>query len=583
MRIIFFLFVITAFFVRTSSVTYAQDATAIWKGCQSSGADERLANCTLVINAGGWGSQTRLADALDARCWANNAKANFTLAEADCRRSIALRPQYPYSYNNLGSSYLSQRKYAAAITALNRAVALKPNFIWPYINRARANVGLGEISKAISDYQRALAIDPNNSEIPHLLAEISTATPSVDDDSTHFPPSDFPTKVTPPDLKLSDRPSFDCAQVTARGSNIVAQTLCSGRDGAIADWSLNSTIWATANLGNDAQRRAFEQDQESWRARLDQNCPAMGFNIGFSYQQQQCILKEFHQRTSFLQSKLTGDALVEARLSPEQHAQIQQSLTRKGFLIGSADGEFGNVTRQAIRAFQQASGNPSTGFLTTRQISDLTGESPPYTQSRPLEAESKKLSQTEINLLKARLTGLWRAPPSNKPEEIVVDLRLHIGRDHRLLTPPEVVSRGTSPQYQAAVDAALSAAVRAQPYDMLSDDTFNTWSDMIVTFDPRTSSTIDEQVSTKANTPPKPYSAEQHKTDSSNSAPQKTTSPVDTTVQPTETPIWSKTAFPRFLHSTADIAVWIGMCLPAIAAFLMPLIIAFIRRLRPAD
>jgi Putative peptidoglycan binding domain len=88
-----------------------------------------------------------------------------------------------------------------------------------------------------------------------------------------------------------------------------------------------------------------------------------------------------------LRSKLTGDALAESQLSPEQHAEFQQALAEKGFLhpdqIGSGthDGEFGPITRSAIKQFQQSLGASPGGFLSDEQRSALL--------ERPEEREAR--------------------------------------------------------------------------------------------------------------------------------------------------------------------------------------------------
>jgi len=96
------------------------------------------------------------------------------------------------------------------------------------------------------------------------------------------------------------------------------------------------------------------------------------------------------------------------------------------------------------------------------------------------------MSQSELDALRARLTKLWNLQAGTEhPEELVVDIRIRLTPDRRLAAPPEVVSRGTSPRYQAAADAALRAVLAGQPYDMLQSATYDQWKDMIVTFDPR--------------------------------------------------------------------------------------------------
>jgi colicin import membrane protein len=96
------------------------------------------------------------------------------------------------------------------------------------------------------------------------------------------------------------------------------------------------------------------------------------------------------------------------------------------------------------------------------------------------------LSQSELDALRARLTQLWNVQAgTERPEELIVDIRIQLTPDRRLAAPPEVVSHGSSPRYQAAADAAKRAVLQGQPYDMLRTETYEQWKDMIVTFDPR--------------------------------------------------------------------------------------------------
>jgi peptidoglycan hydrolase-like protein with peptidoglycan-binding domain/uncharacterized protein YecT (DUF1311 family) len=167
---------------------------------------------------------------------------------------------------------------------------------------------------------------------------------------------------------LSDKASIDC---TKAGST-VAKILCGSRDGAKADWDLNSTLWALAGTLAGAPQKAFDQDQIRWRSWLNSKClqPQSG-GSDISQEQQRCVIDEFHSRADKLRSQLTGDGLTESKLTPEQHAQIQESLIARDLLRSPADGEFGSSTRQAITKFQEVEGVPQTGFLSSEQASKL--------------------------------------------------------------------------------------------------------------------------------------------------------------------------------------------------------------------
>jgi outer membrane biosynthesis protein TonB len=99
---------------------------------------------------------------------------------------------------------------------------------------------------------------------------------------------------------------------------------------------------------------------------------------------------------------------------------------------------------------------------------------------------ASKLSQSEIDALRARLMALWNPPVGiQNPEEFVVRIRIQIGRDGRLTAPPVVLTSGQGQVYLAARDSAVRAVFRAQPFDMLRPEHYDTWKDIEVTFDPR--------------------------------------------------------------------------------------------------
>ncbi len=100
---------------------------------------------------------------------------------------------------------------------------------------------------------------------------------------------------------------------------------------------------------------------------------------------------------------------------------------------------------------------------------------------------SQTLSQSEMDAMRARLASLWNIQPgTEKPEELFVTVRIRLTPDRRLAGPPEVVSHGNSPRYQAAADAAVRAVLQGQPYNMLRDQTYEQWKFMDIDFDPKT-------------------------------------------------------------------------------------------------
>jgi colicin import membrane protein len=96
------------------------------------------------------------------------------------------------------------------------------------------------------------------------------------------------------------------------------------------------------------------------------------------------------------------------------------------------------------------------------------------------------LSQSELDAMRARLASLWNVQPGiEHPEELYVTIRIRLNPDRRLAGPPQIVSTGSSPRYQAAADAAVRAVLQGQPYTMLRDETYEQWKFMDIDFDPK--------------------------------------------------------------------------------------------------
>jgi colicin import membrane protein len=100
---------------------------------------------------------------------------------------------------------------------------------------------------------------------------------------------------------------------------------------------------------------------------------------------------------------------------------------------------------------------------------------------------ASRLSQNELEALRAKLISLWNPPPaiSSTPDQYVVTIRIRLTRDHRLIGPPEVLNGGSGPLFEATRDSAVRAVIQGQPYDMLSATTYDLWKEMDINFDPR--------------------------------------------------------------------------------------------------
>jgi hypothetical protein len=105
------------------------------------------------------------------------------------------------------------------------------------------------------------------------------------------------------------------------------------------------------------------------------------------------------------------------------------------------------------------------------------------------EAANSQLSPNEIAELQHRLAKLWVINVRcDDLKKLIVNVRVRLGPDRRLSAVPEVVldkETGSTPEYQAAISAAVRAIQLAQPFDMLRSETYEAWKYMEVTFDPQ--------------------------------------------------------------------------------------------------
>ena len=171
---------------------------------------------------------------------------------------------------------------------------------------------------------------------------------------------------------LSNKPTFDCG----KARTATAHVLCLDRAGAKADWDLSSAYWARSSTLAEDNRPGFDRAQEDWLESLYPTCRLMPQQTFFLPAQRQCVLAAYRNRTANYRSQLTGDALVESTLSPEEHVKVQELLISLGLLNGQADGEFGPLTRAAIRKWQAQSASSETGFLTEHQRRRLLDDNP---------------------------------------------------------------------------------------------------------------------------------------------------------------------------------------------------------------
>jgi uncharacterized protein len=114
------------------------------------------------------------------------------------------------------------------------------------------------------------------------------------------------------DVPISSRPTFDCE----KAKSSLALLICSGEDTARADWDFKIAHWALNFSLVERDRAAFWKDQDIWSKSLDKNCRLN--RPPFSRRQTSCVIDAYKKRAALYRSKLSGDALAESKMTPEQ-------------------------------------------------------------------------------------------------------------------------------------------------------------------------------------------------------------------------------------------------------------------------
>lgn len=98
--------------------------------------------------------------------WAYAALDLYAEAIDECKRAIALDPEYGNPYNDIGAYLLENRNYAEAVPWLEKAIAA-PRYDsrhFPFFNLGQVYEHLGDWPKAIRHYRQALDLAPEFEE-----------------------------------------------------------------------------------------------------------------------------------------------------------------------------------------------------------------------------------------------------------------------------------------------------------------------------------------------------------------------------------------------------------------------------------
>ncbi len=95
--------------------------------------------------------------------WTYHFQGKIDAAIAECKRAIAVDPDFGNPYNDIGSYLIEQGKYDEAIPWLERAIAAvryQPRH-FPHFNLGRAYIAKGQFTRARQCFDNSLRIEPD--------------------------------------------------------------------------------------------------------------------------------------------------------------------------------------------------------------------------------------------------------------------------------------------------------------------------------------------------------------------------------------------------------------------------------------
>lgn len=111
-------------------------------------------------------------------------------------------------------------------------------------------------------------------------------------------------------------------------------------------------------------------------------------------------------------------------------------------------------------------------------------EEQPPTFGSTIGSVDAKMTQTELDALRARLAQCWNPPIGwSDPSEVRVVLMLNLNADGSMSGPPQVVEAPGGRYAQTAPESAVRAVRRCAPYNLPAEK-YDAWKQVKVTFDP---------------------------------------------------------------------------------------------------
>jgi Tfp pilus assembly protein PilF len=106
--------------------------------------------------------------------WTYHFQGKVDQAISECKRAIAVDPDFGNPYNDIGSYLIGQGKYDEAIPWLERALSApryEPRH-FPHFNLGRAYIAKANFSRARKHFDEALRLEPNYTLARHAIENL---------------------------------------------------------------------------------------------------------------------------------------------------------------------------------------------------------------------------------------------------------------------------------------------------------------------------------------------------------------------------------------------------------------------------
>lgn len=118
-----------------------------------------------------------------------------------------------------------------------------------------------------------------------------------------------------------------------------------------------------------------------------------------------------------------------------------------------------------------------------------TGEQKAPTNFGTPKGQDQTLSMSELDAFRRQVEKCWNVlPGAGNLDRSRVELRITLNPDGTLASPPQIYKSASGPNAQATSESAVRAVLTCGPYKMFRPQTYASWKDMIVGFEPNSGS-----------------------------------------------------------------------------------------------